>query len=157
MTKFGVYKVDDVLVGPPDSTRIPNSDPILNTDCIPIPGTKPLVCPRSSPKLPVELLPAVEVRFRSLKLVGPDRTVLWVGRQARMDTLCMYRNGCTCFAESAPPPTGAQKSEERTPTDSILPVLLAASDIAKRIKRNPKSVTSFLTRCAEKNRDCRVL
>ena len=104
LMRFGVFKVDGVFVGPPDPTRVPDFAPILNTDWIPIPGAKPLVCPRSSPKLPVELLPQAEARFRSLRLVGPDQTILWVGRQARMDTLCMYRQGCTCFKTSAPPP-----------------------------------------------------
>src|SRR5262249_16813825 len=86
----------------------------------PIPGTKPLVCPRSAPKLPVELLPGVEQRFRSLHLVGPDQTILWVGRQARMETVCMYRNGCSCFAENPPsPPTGTEKDEgEKEPAGS---------------------------------------
>ena len=41
-------------------------------------------------------------------------------------------------------------------TASILPVLLCASDIAKRIQQNVKSVTSFLTRFAVKKPDCRV-
>ena len=39
---------------------------------------------------------------------------------------------------------------------AILPTLLSASDIAKFIKRNPKSVTSFLTRFAEKYPGCRA-
>lgn len=114
--KFGVYQVDCVFVGPPDPTRMPNAVPILNTDCIPIPGPNPLICPRSSPKLPVELLPNVETRFRSLRLVGPNQTILWVGKQARMETVCMYGKGCTCFEENPPPlPTKTKQSEEKMP------------------------------------------
>ena len=99
VAKFGVYTVDTFFVGPPDPTRTPNSVPILNTDCIPISGPHPLICPRSSPKLPVEKLADVEERFRSLCLVGRDQTVLWVGKQANMETVCLYREGCNCFAE----------------------------------------------------------
>jgi hypothetical protein len=115
LTRFGVFTVDGVFVGPPDPTQVPNSDPILNTDCIPIACAKPLICPRSSPKLPVELLPQVETRFRGLRLVGPDQTILWVGRQARMDTLCMYHNGCTCFNESALIPPNGTKNDGNGP------------------------------------------
>jgi len=123
LTRFGVYRIDSVLVGPPDPTRVPNCDPILNTDCIPVPGTKPLVCPRSSPKLPVELLPRVEGRFRTLSLVGPDQTILWVGRQARMDTLCMYRNGCGCFADNTTQrPTVTAEGEGGTPPTEPAPI-----------------------------------
>jgi len=60
-------------------------------------------------------------------------------------------------APAAPTVTSSGGAEGGTPpTDSVMPALLSASDIAKRIKRNPKSVTSFLTRFAEKNLDCRV-
>jgi hypothetical protein len=38
----------------------------------------------------------------------------------------------------------------------ILPTMLASSDIARRIKRNPKTVSSFLTRYAAKHGDCRI-
>jgi hypothetical protein len=112
LARFGVYVVDGVTIGPPDPTRVPNSEPIYNTDCYPIAGTVPRVCPRSAPRLPVELLPEVEARFRSLQIVRPDQTVLWVGRQARMESLCMYGKGCTCFAECAlPRPAGAGEVE----------------------------------------------
>jgi hypothetical protein len=121
LTKFGVYTVDGVGVGPPDRSRRPKFDPILNTDCIEVPGSNPLLCPRSSPKLPVELLPGVEERFRSLRLVGPDQTVLWVGRQARMETVCLYRKGCDCFTGTALPPTVPTSNErgDKSITDSV--------------------------------------
>ena len=57
---------------------------------------------------------------------------------------------------AAPSSTVTGGSEGGQPAEAILPVMLSASDIAKRIKRNPKSVTSFLTRFAEKYPDCRV-
>jgi hypothetical protein len=56
------------------------------------------------------------------------------------------------------PPAGARQSEggkPRADTDAGFPALLSASDLAKLIKRNPKSVTSFLTRFACKYPDCR--
>ena len=53
-------------------------------------------------------------------------------------------------------PTGANQSEGGAPTETLLPLMLSASDIAKRIKQNSKSVSSFLTRFADKNRDCRI-
>ncbi len=58
-------------------------------------------------------------------------------------------------------PNGTQqgeggKTKPNATTEAILPVLLSASDIASRIKKNPKSVTSFLSRFAERNPDCRV-
>lgn len=121
LTRFGVCKVDGVFVGPPDPTRVPNAVPIANTDCMPIPGTKPLVCPRSAPKLPGELMPRVEERFRSLRLIGSDQTVLWVGRQARPETLCMFREGCSCFPEHAPvPAAGARGGEGEMPTPAAI-------------------------------------
>jgi hypothetical protein len=46
--------------------------------------------------------------------------------------------------------------ERSVAADIIVPALLSASDIATRIQRNPKSVTSFLTRYAVKHPDCRV-
>jgi len=65
-------------------------------------------------------------------------------------------------AEPAPLPTETKQSEGEKPntdvgTESILPALLSASDIANRIKRKPKSVSSFLSRLAEKKRDCRIV
>ncbi len=51
---------------------------------------------------------------------------------------------------------GTEQAEGGTPLDAILPSLLSASDIAQRIHRNKKSVSSFLSRFADKNRDCRV-
>ena len=110
LVKFGVYEVDGIFVGPPEPTRVPNLHRILNTDCIPISGKTPLVCPRSSPKLPVELLPRTDERFRALRLVGDNQAVLWVGRQARMETICMYGKGCNCFG-SPTPETGMGGSE----------------------------------------------
>lgn len=59
------------------------------------------------------------------------------------------------------PPNGTQQGEGEKPkpaatTEAILPALLSASDIAARINRKRESVTSFLTRFAEKYPDCRV-
>lgn len=51
--------------------------------------------------------------------------------------------------------TGGEPVEVVDPVESPVPET-AASDIAKRINRNPKSVASFLSRFAEKNPDCRV-
>ncbi len=64
-------------------------------------------------------------------------------------------------AASAPLPTGTLQGEGGKPkpnatTEAILPALLSASDIAARIRRKRESVTSFLTRFAEKHPDCRV-
>lgn len=42
------------------------------------------------------------------------------------------------------------------PTDAVLPEMLSASDVAEHIDRNRSSVTSFLTRYAQKYPDCRV-
>ena len=57
--------------------------------------------------------------------------------------------GGTGEAEGGTPPNDGKAS-------GIPPALLAASDIAKRIKRNVKSVSSFLTRFAAKNQNCRT-
>ncbi|MFO0805091.1 MAG: hypothetical protein U0791_18450 [Gemmataceae bacterium] len=46
--------------------------------------------------------------------------------------------------------------ESKLKTEAVLPVLLSASDIARHISRNPKSVTSFLTRLAVRLPDCRI-
>lgn len=50
---------------------------------------------------------------------------------------------------------GADESEDSQPPD-LLPAQLSAPDIATRLKRNPKSVSSFLTRLAGKRPDCRI-
>jgi hypothetical protein len=99
LAKYGVYTVDWVFVGPPglDPSGFPRHETILNSDCAPISGSKPLACPRAKPQVPSELLPAIERRFRELHLVGQGQTILWVGRQATMETLCMWHRGCDCF------------------------------------------------------------
>ena len=183
--KFGSYIVDLVFIGPADPTRTPNAVPIIKTDCLSISGTKPLVCPRSSPKLPVELVPRVEERFRSLRLVSPDQTVLWVGRQSHLDTLCMYRDGCSCFAENAPPPpTGTKKSEGgKPPTGNaneaggsevgepvtadvdrantpeadagLWPAYMSAADLATRLGLPPEATRKKLERRAGRS-DCYI-
>ena len=56
---------------------------------------------------------------------------------------------------ATPAGTGGSEGGEAN-ADAILPVMLSASDIAGRIKRNSKSVTSFLTRLAVKYPDCRI-
>lgn len=97
LVKYGVYTIDAVMVGPPDPSRTPRAVAILNTDCKPIPGDKPLICPRSRPQLPPELLPPIEQRCRALGRVRPGETILWVGRGAEMETLCLWDHGCSCF------------------------------------------------------------
>ncbi len=57
---------------------------------------------------------------------------------------------------NSPPPERAKPPAPPAKTETILPALLSASDIASRIQKNSKSVTSFLSRFAERNRDCRV-
>ena len=64
-------------------------------------------------------------------------------------------------AVPAPLPSRTQQGEGGEPkpnaaTEGVLPALLSASDIAARIGRKRESVTSFLTRFADKHRDCRV-
>lgn len=56
-------------------------------------------------------------------------------------------------------PRGKERSEGGTPgpaEPSILPTMLSAPDIAKRIKRKRESVTTFLSRYAAKYPDCRI-
>lgn len=86
----------------------------------------------------------------------PDVRPVREARQAIRDAL---------DALAAPPnaatPTGTQQGEGEKPkpdatTEAIPPALLSASDIAARINRKRESVTSFLTRFAEKFPDCRV-
>ena len=60
--------------------------------------------------------------------------------------------------EAKPGNTGSEvdDSEPAVPDEAILPTLLSASDIAYRVNRKRESVTSFLTRHAEKNPECRI-
>jgi hypothetical protein len=78
-----------------------------------------------------------------------NKLIAWANEEAdRIDT--------PPTAEPISPKTvGGEKSEGGTLADSLLPAMLSASDIAKLIKRNPKSVSTFLTRYAKKHRDCR--
>jgi hypothetical protein len=137
--KYGVYTVDLVPIGPPDPLRVPRSVPIFNTDCIPIAGNKPLICPRAKPKLPPELLPGVEQRWRELRLTGPGRTVLWVGRQAEMETLCMWNKGCDCF-EAKPSAASTSDNAEYVLVSELWPSrseFHRPSDVTKFLKRIP--------------------
>lgn len=52
-------------------------------------------------------------------------------------------------AQSAPASEAKQDEGEKPGASSILPALLSASDLATRVQRNRKSVTSFLSRFAE--------
>jgi hypothetical protein len=116
-TKFGVFRVDGIFVGPFDPTRMPRTVPIENTSCLPIRGANPLICPRSKPRLPVEALAGVEKRFRSLRLVGRDQTVLWVGQQASPETVCMFRQECSCF----PDEISSEANAKANPEGGIMP------------------------------------
>ncbi|CAN5544477.1 hypothetical protein BH11PLA2_BH11PLA2_25170 [soil metagenome] len=71
----------------------------------------------------------------------------------------------TRIDNSEPPAAAAKRESEggKPPVDPkavvtevIPPALLSATDIAKLLDRKRESVTSFLTRFAEKNPDCRV-
>jgi hypothetical protein len=141
--KYGRYNVEGVFVGPPDSTLVPKSFPIANTDCKPIPGCEPLICPRAKPKPPPELLPEIERRFRELQLVGRGQTILWVGRQAEMETLCMWDRGCDCFGvkpanpgrrvdlrgrNEGPIVLGREKRELTVPQYNVVKALLDAGE-----------------------------
>jgi hypothetical protein len=97
----GVFPIDHILLGTVNpSYRTPKQDPVLNTDCVAIPGDQPRICPRADPKPPPEFLPGIDRRFHELQLIGPGKSALWVGRQKRMETVCMYGQGCACFAEA---------------------------------------------------------
>jgi hypothetical protein len=95
--KYGVETIDAVTGRHADPARTPTAAEILQTDCKPIPGDRPLICPRSEPRLPPELLPCVEQRCRQLGRVGPGGTVLWVGRGAEIETMCLWDHRCDCF------------------------------------------------------------
>jgi len=78
-----------------------------------------------------------------LHLVGAAEAVLWVGRQARMETACMYRNKCGCFAEAPTPPAGgmpkvgaveSKRSADRPPRDPNQPGKDRHDDILATIR-----------------------
>jgi hypothetical protein len=86
--------------GPGNPARAPSGAGMLSDDWLPIPGDEPLICPRSRPKLPLELLPRLEQRCRELGQIGRGETVLWIGRGISVMAMCMWDCGCECFGAS---------------------------------------------------------
>ena len=101
---------------------------IMSTDVAPFEGQCSRVCPRAIPKLPPELLPQVEKRFKSLRLVSQTKPILWVGLQAKPETLCMHTSlgqpGCDCFDPELPDaisrPTTADGEHAHDPLEDAL-------------------------------------
>jgi hypothetical protein len=83
--------------------------PIRQQDGQPSSRALPSICPRAEPKPPVELRPdgemlaMIEARYRSLRLIGDDESLHWVGRQQTRETTCI----CNLVARP-----GAPRSEE---------------------------------------------
>jgi hypothetical protein len=86
--------------GPGNPARAPSSAGILSDEWLAIPGDEPLICPRSRPQLPSELLPRFEQRCRELGQIGRGETVLWIGRGISVMAMCMWDCGCECFGAS---------------------------------------------------------
>jgi hypothetical protein len=99
------YRVDYILLG---ENR---TFPIYRNWCVPVPGSSPSLCPNADPpadeadrKVLLALLPDIEKRFRSLRLIGKGQTIHWVGRQERLGTVCMcFRNGVKDTGSPAKP------------------------------------------------------
>ncbi len=65
----------------------------------------------------------------------------------------------TELTPTTPPHIGTRESEGESlsgPAGEILPALLSATDLARKLGCKPKSVGTFLTRFAVDHRDCRV-
>src|SRR5262249_44592170 len=69
--------------------------PIYRDWCIAAPGTTPTICPNADPpaddadrRALSQYLPEISQQFRDLHLIGEDQTIHWVGRQARLATVC---------------------------------------------------------------------
>ena len=99
-------------------------------------------------------------RYDNSVVIPRYRAILDLEDIIKLDQACPINNP---VAEQAEPqqqadalPAKPKTTKELEQTDTILPVLICASDIAKHIRQNVKSVTSFLTRFAEKKPDCRV-
>ena len=86
--------------GPGNPARAPSGAGMLSDDWLPIPGDEPVICPRSRPQLPSELLPRLEQRCRKLGQIGRGETVLWIGRGNSVMAMCTWDCGCECFGAS---------------------------------------------------------
>lgn len=94
--KYKHFVIDQIFIGPVAPGCVPRATPIYPDDCKTIPGAKPLACPRAKPLPPASMLPAIDKRFREVGLIGPKETILWVGKQDSVDSLCAWGE-CGCF------------------------------------------------------------
>jgi hypothetical protein len=86
------FLVDEILLG--EGRRFP----ICRYWCKPVAGEVPSICPSADPPTDeadrnalLEYLPMIAERFRQLGWVQKGQTVHWVGRQARLGTVCRCR------------------------------------------------------------------
>lgn len=101
------FLVDVIILGPTPAHG--NEFHIMSYHVVPVVGSKPSVCPKAAPKLPVEYLGQVETRFRELGVVKEGQTIHWVGDQRKVETVC------TCSLTSDIPPRPASEGPERRP------------------------------------------